>query len=221
MCIRDRFNDGSGWIAIGLLVGIVAAFVVRSWAYKRQAATGQIFPVALTMWGLIIGVPLLMYFLSGMPISFDYAQKGRFNLSGGTTIIPEFVALVIALVAYTAAFIGEIVRAGIQAVSHGQTEAGRSLGLAEGRILNLIVIPQALRVIIPPLTSQYLNLAKNSSLAVGIGYPDMVSVGGTVLNQTGQAIEIIAMWMGCYLTISIITSIFMNWYNRRIALKER
>jgi general L-amino acid transport system permease protein len=218
---RPIFEAGAGAIGIALLLGIVAAFAVRSWAYKRQAATGQQFPVAASMTGLILGLPILAYLLAGMPISFDYAQQGRFNLTGGMTLIPEFVALTIALVAYTAAFIGEIVRAGIQAVSYGQTEAGRSLGLAEGRILNLIVVPQALRVIIPPLTSQYLNLAKNSSLAVGIGYPDMVSVGGTILNQTGQAIEIIAMWMGCYLTISIVTSIFMNWYNQRIALVER
>jgi general L-amino acid transport system permease protein len=218
---KPIFEPGAGWIGIALIIGIIAAFAVRHWAYKRQEETGEQFPVALTMWGIIIGLPVIVYFVMGMPISFNYAEQGRFNLSGGMTLIPEFVALVIALVAYTAAFIGEIVRAGIQAVSHGQTEAGRSLGLPEGRILNLIVIPQALRVIIPPLTSQYLNLAKNSSLAVGIGYPDMVSVGGTILNQTGQAIEIIAMWMGCYLTISIVTSIFMNWYNERIALVER
>lgn len=218
---RPIFETGSGSIGIALVIGIVAAFAVRSWAFKRQAATGQQFPVAASMAGLILGLPILAYVVAGMPVSFDYAQQGRFNLTGGMTLIPEFVALTLALVAYTAAFIGEIVRAGIQAVSYGQTEAGRSLGLPEGRILNLVVVPQALRVIIPPLTSQYLNLAKNSSLAVGIGYPDMVSVGGTILNQTGQAIEIIAMWMGCYLTISIVTSIFMNWYNQRIALVER
>jgi general L-amino acid transport system permease protein len=218
---KPVFGDAAIGILIAFVVAVVAAFVVRAWARKRQAETGQQFPVVLTMWGLIIGLPLIAYFVTGMPIGFEYPTKGRFNLSGGTTVIPEFIALVIALVAYTAAFIGEIVRAGIQAVSHGQTEAGRSLGLSEGRILSLIVIPQAMRVIIPPLTSQYLNLTKNSSLAVGIGYPDMVSVGGTILNQTGQAIEIIAMWMGCYLTVSIITSIFMNWYNQRIALVER
>ena len=218
---KPVFEAGSGVIGIALIVGIIAAFVVRHWARKRQAETGQQFPVFVTMSGLILGLPILAYLAAGMPVSFDYTQQGRFNLAGGMTLIPEFVALTLALVAYTAAFIGEIVRAGIQAVSHGQTEAGRSLGLAEGRILNLIVIPQALRVIIPPLTSQYLNLTKNSSLAVGIGYPDMVSVGGTILNQTGQAMEIIGMWMACYLTISIVTSIFMNWYNSRIALVER
>ncbi len=218
---RPVFETGAGLIGIALIVGLVAAFAVRHWARKRQEATGEQFPVVATMTGLILGLPILAYLVSGMPISFDHPQQGRFNLTGGMTLIPEFVALTVALVAYTAAFIGEIVRAGIQAVSHGQTEAGRSLGLPEGRILNLIVIPQALRVIIPPLTSQYLNLTKNSSLAVGIGYPDVVSVGGTILNQTGQAIEVIAMWMGCYLTISIATSIFMNWYNRRIALVER
>ena len=179
---KPVFGSGAEYVGIAFIIGIVAAFVLRGWAHKRQDATGQQFPTVPAMWGLILGLPL---------------------------------------VAYTAAFIAEIVRAGIQAVSHGQTEAGRSLGLAEGRILNLIVIPQALRVIIPPMTSQYLNLTKNSSLAVAIGYPDVVSVGGTILNQTGQAIEIIAMWMACYLTISIVTSLFMNWYNRRIALVER
>lgn len=218
---KPVFEAGSAMIGIALVIGVVAAVVVRIWARRRQAATGQQFPVTATTAALIIGLPLLAYLIAGRPISFELPQQSRFNLTGGLSVIPEFVALLIALTAYTAAFIGEIVRAGIQAVSHGQTEAGRSLGLAEGRILNLIVIPQALRVIIPPLTSQYLNLAKNSSLAVAIGYPDMVSVGGTILNQTGQAIEIIAMWMVCYLTISIITSLFMNWYNTRIALVER
>lgn len=218
---KPLMQPGAEFILYAMVAAIALAFAVRAWARRRQAATGQQFPVAATMTGLIIGLPLLTYLGLGMPVSFEFATLGRFNLSGGVTIIPEFVALTLALVAYTAAFIGEIVRAGIQAVSHGQTEAGRSLGLAEGRILNLIVIPQALRVIIPPLTSQYLNLTKNSSLAVGIGYPDMVSVGGTILNQTGQAIEIIGMWMACYLTISIVTSLFMNWYNQRIALVER
>lgn len=218
---RPMFQSGAEFIGVALAIGLVAAFAIRSWAKKRQAATGRQFPIAWTMLGLILGLPLLAYLATGAPISFDVPTKGRFNVTGGMTIIPEFIALLVALVAYTAAFIGEIVRAGIQAVSHGQTEAGRSLGLQEGRILNLVVIPQALRVIIPPLTSQYLNLTKNSSLAVGIGYPDMVSVGGTILNQTGQAIEIIAMFMVCYLTISILTSLFMNWYNQRIALVER
>lgn len=218
---KPIFEEGSGAIAVALLAGFVAAFAVRSWARRRQEATGQQFPVAAAMAALIVGLPLIAYLLAGRPIAFDLPQQSRFNLTGGLSVVPEFVALLIALVAYTAAFIGEIVRAGIQAVSGGQTEAGRSLGLPEGRILNLIVIPQALRVIIPPLTSQYLNLAKNSSLAVAVGYPDMVSVGGTILNQTGQAMEIIAMWMVCYLTISIITSLFMNWYNARIALVER
>jgi general L-amino acid transport system permease protein len=218
---KPLFEAGSEWILFGLVAGVILAFAIRHWAHRRQEKTGQQFPVALTMAGLIIGLPLLAYLAAGAPVGLDRPELGRFNLRGGMTIIPEFLALTVALVAYTAAFIAEIVRAGIQAVSHGQTEAGRSLGLSEGRILNLIVIPQALRVIVPPLTSQYLNLTKNSSLAVSIGYPDLVSVGGTILNQTGQAVEVIALWMGCYLSISIVTSLFMNWYNRRIALTER
>lgn len=219
---KPIFEPGSGYIGIALVLGVIAAFAVRSWARKRQAETGEQFPVAASMIALIVGLPVLAYFVAGMPISFDYAQQGRFNLSGGMTLIPEFVALTVALVAYTAAFIGEIVRAGIQAVSHGQTEAARSLGLRPGHTLRLVIIPQALRVIIPPLTSQYLNLAKNSSLAAAIGYPDLVSLfAGTVLNQTGQAIETIAITMSVYLAISLSISMIMNWYNKRIALVER
>ena len=149
-------------------------------------------------------------------------EKGTFNLRGGMQILPEFVALLVGLVIYTAAFIAEVVRAGILAVSKGQTEAAGSLGLRPGQTLRLVVIPQAMRVIIPPLTSQYLNLTKNSSLAVAIGYPDLVQVFmGTVLNQTGQAIEVVVITMGVYLTISLVTSFFMNIYNRRVAIVER
>jgi general L-amino acid transport system permease protein len=157
-----------------------------------------------------------------MPLAFEHAEMGRFKLEGGLVLLPELVALTLALSIYTASFIAETVRAGILSVSHGQIEAAHALGLKQGQTLRLVVIPQALRVIIPPLTSQYLNLTKNSSLAVAIGYPDFVNVfTGIVLNQTGQAVEVIAMTMGVYLTLSLLTSGFMNWYNRRMALVER
>ncbi|MGD9894523.1 MAG: amino acid ABC transporter permease, partial [Dehalococcoidia bacterium] len=218
---RPVFESGSGIIGIAALVAIVAWFAIGSWARKRQEATGEQFPVFLTGLGLLIGLPLLAFLVSGMPVSLEFPELKGFNFIGGMKITPEFVGLLLALTAYTAAFIAEIVRAGILAVSHGQTEASHALGLRQGQNLRLVVIPQALRVIIPPLTSQYLNLTKNSSLAVAIAYPDLVSVGGTVLNQTGQAVEVIAIWMAVYLSISLVTSAFMNWYNARIALIER
>jgi general L-amino acid transport system permease protein len=165
---------------------------------------------------------VVVYFLAGAPISADYPELKGFNFKGGISIIPELAALLLALSVYTASFIAEIVRSGINAVSHGQTEAAMSLGLPRSRTLKLVVIPQALRIIIPPLTSQYLNLTKNSSLAMAIGYPDLVSVfAGTTLNQTGQAIEIIAMTMAVYLTLSLLTSALMNLYNKKVALVER
>lgn len=172
--------------------------------------------------GLIVGLPLVAYFIMGMPISAEYPVLKGFNFRGGISIIPELAALTLALSIYTASFIAEIVRSGINAVNHGQTEAAMSLGLPRSRTLKLVVIPQALRIIIPPLTSQYLNLTKNSSLAMAIGYPDLVSVfAGTTLNQVGQAIEIIAMTMGVYLTLSLLTSALMNIYNKKVALVER
>jgi general L-amino acid transport system permease protein len=171
---------------------------------------------------LIFGLPLSVFLATGAPISFTAPELRGFNFVGGVRIIPEFAALLIALTTYTAGFIAEIVRAGILAISRGQTEAAYSLGLRPGPTLRLVIVPQALRVIVPPLTSQYLNLTKNSSLAAGIGYPDFFYVfAGTTLNQTGQAIEIIAITMGVYLTISLATSAVMNWYNRRQALVER
>ena len=160
--------------------------------------------------------------MRGFPLTFDYPQAGRFNISGGIEVLPEFAALLFGLSIYTAAFIAEVVRAGITAVSRGQTEAAYSLGLKPGPTLRLIVVPQAMRVIMPPLTSQYLNLTKNSTLAVAIGYPDLVQIfTGTVLNQTGQAVEVVAITMLVYLTISLVTSFLMNIYNRRVALVER
>ena len=171
---------------------------------------------------LIIGLPSLAALVFGDPFHWTVPELKGFNFRGGWVLIPELMALTLALTVYTAAFIAEIVRSGIKAVSHGQTEAARSLGLPAGKTLRLVIVPQALRVIIPPLTSQYLNIVKNSSLAAGIGYPDMVSLfAGTTLNQTGQAIEVIAITMSVYLAISISISILMNWYNKRIALIER
>ncbi|HEX2134932.1 MAG TPA: ABC transporter permease subunit, partial [Microvirga sp.] len=195
-------------------------------AKREQEQTGRQHPVGLTALALILGLPALVWLalavIGNSPITFDMPEQQRFNLRGGMQILPEFVALLLGLVIYTAAFIAEIVRAGILAVSKGQTEAAYSLGLRPGLTTRLVIIPQAMRVIIPPLTSQYLNLIKNSSLAVAIGYPDLVQVFmGTVLNQTGQAIEVVAITMGVYLTISLLTSFFMNVYNRRMAIVER
>ncbi len=221
------FGDGSGLIGIALILGIAGAIAVRTWARKRQMETGEQFPVFLTCLGLVIGLPLLAYIIatiaySGSPITFVYPELGRFGPKGGLRIYPEFMGLLFALSFYTASFIAEIVRAGILAISHGQTEAAYSVGLRPGPTLRLVVIPQAMRVIIPPLTSQYLNLTKNSSLAVAIAYPDLVSVfAGTALNQTGRAIEIILITMGTYLVISLVTSTFMNWYNAKVAIVER
>ncbi len=215
-------GDGFGAVWIALIIGLVGAFFVSRWAKKRQEATGQQFPSFLTAVGLIVGLPLLAFLAMGAPMTLEMPTQTRFNLKGGVQIIPEFMALLFALTTYTAAFIAEIVRSGIMAVSHGQTEAASALGLRKSVTLRLIIIPQAMRVIIPPLTSQYLNLAKNSSLATAIGYPDIVSVFmGTTLNQTGQAVEIVAMTMAVYLTISLTLSVVMNWYNRAMSLKER
>ena len=204
------------------VIGIIASIIVARWAKKRQDATGQPFPVIWTALGLIIGLPLLVFLVTGVPLTFEYPVLKGFNYQGGSVLSPEFVALLLALSLYTAAFIAEIVRAGIQGVSHGQTEAALALGLKRSYTLRLVIIPQALRIIIPPLTSQYLNLTKNSSLAAAIAYPDLVLIfAGTTLMQTGQAVEIILITMSCYLIISLIISAFMNWYNKKMALVER
>lgn len=209
-------------VVITFLVGIVAAIAFFVWSRREQARTGKQRHNGLVALALIVGLPLVVFFAVGRPLSFDLPQQGRFNLTGGMQIYPEFVALLIGLSTYTAGFIAEVVRAGILAVSKGQTEAAHALGLRNGPTLKLVVIPQAMRVIIPPLTSNYLNLTKNSSLAVAIGYPDLVQVfTGTVLNQTGQAVEVVAITMAVYLTISLVTSFFMNIYNKRMALVER
>ncbi len=216
------FGPGFSAVLLALLVGIVTAIAFYVWSKRQQERTGRQRPNGLIATALILGLPLVVFVIAGMPLSFDLPQQGRFNLTGGLQIYPEFVALLIGLTTYTAAFIAEVVRAGILAVSRGQTEAAHALGLRPGPTLKLVVIPQAMRVIIPPLTSNYLNLTKNSSLAVVIGYPDLVQVFmGTVLNQTGQAVEMVSITMAVYLAISLVTSFFMNIYNRRMALVER
>jgi general L-amino acid transport system permease protein len=215
-------DDGGSFVIGALVLGIIATIIVSIWAKNKQRLTGQQTPVFRIGLGLIVVLPMIVYLVLGMPISAEYPELKGFNFKGGISIIPELAALTLALSIYTASFIAEIVRSGINAVSHGQTEAAMSLGLPRAKTLKLVVIPQAMRIIIPPLTSQYLNLTKNSSLAMAIGYPDLVSVfAGTTLNQVGQAIEVIAMTMGVYLTLSLLTSALMNLYNRKVALVER
>jgi general L-amino acid transport system permease protein len=216
------FKSGFGFVLIALAAGIAGAIAFYVWARKRQERTGLQAPVFSTALALVIGLPLAVLALAGFPLGFEFPAAGRFNINGGIEVLPEFAALLFGLSIYTAAFIAEVVRAGITAVSRGQTEAAYSLGLRARPTLRLIVVPQAMRVIIPPLTSQYLNLTKNSTLAVAIGYPDLVQVfTGTVLNQTGQAVEVVAITMAVYLTLSLATSLLMNIYNSRIALVER
>ena len=214
--------EGFGWVELAFLAGIAGAIGFRFWARRWQARTGQQAPVLWVTLGLIVVLPLAVFVLAGAPVLFQSPQAGRFNITGGMEVLPEFVALLFGLSIYTAAFIAEVVRAGLLSVSRGQIEAAYSLGLQPRPTLRLVVIPQAMRVIIPPLTNQYLNLTKNSTLAVAIGYPDLVQVfTGTVLNQTGQAVEVVAITMLVYLFISLTTSLAMNIYNRRVALVER
>jgi len=211
---------GADAIAVAFLAGVAAAFVFLLLRGRLIRAGGvTAFAVAAL---LVLVPPAIAFVASGASIAFDYPEVGRFNIRGGIEILPEFVALLAGLVTYTASFIAEAVRAGLAAVAKGQTEAAYALGLRRGATLRLIIIPQAMRVIIPPLTNQYLNLTKNSTLAVAIGYPDLVQVfAGTVLNNTGQAVEVIVITMAVYLTISLATSLLMNWYNARTALVER
>ncbi len=223
---RPIAQPGFIWVVVTLAIAILAVIGLRRWATSRQARTGQRFPVLWSSVGLLIGLPLLAWLavgaVAGAPLSWEYPVLKGFNFQGGMALLPELSALVIGLSMYTAAYIAEIVRGGIQAVSHGQTEASLALGLRRSWTLRLVIIPQALRIIVPPLTSQYLNILKNSTLAVFVGYPDFVSLfTGTVLNQTGREVEVMAITMVFYLAISLAISLFMNWYNRRIALVER
>jgi general L-amino acid transport system permease protein len=215
-------GEGAGVVAAAAAAGVIAALLLRWWAKRRQVRTGAQLPAVWIGCGLVVGLPLVALVATGFPIGFEKPELRGFNFIGGVRLIPEFVALLVALTTYTAAFIAEVVRAGLLAVPRGQVEAAAALGLRRGSTLRLIVVPQAMRVIVPPLTNQYLNLTKNSSLAVAVGYPDLFAVfAGTALSQTGQAIEIIAMTMAVYLAISLLTSALMNWYNARLQIVER
>ena len=216
------FGESGTLILYSFIAAILISIGIAIWSKQRQNKTGQTFPVFYSSIGLLISFVFLSMLATGFPVTFDYPELKGFNFKGGIKLIPELVALTFALSMYTASFIAEVVRAGIQAVSLGQTEAARSLGLNPNQILRLVIIPQALRVIVPPLTNQYLNLTKNSSLAAAIAYPDLVLVfAGTALMQTGQAIEIIGMVMGVYLFLSLMTSIIMNLFNRFMRVAER
>ncbi|WP_370592218.1 amino acid ABC transporter permease [Reinekea sp. G2M2-21] len=219
---KPIYEDGFGWIVAAVILSIVAIFVLYRWAKKRQEDTGERFPVLWTSIALIIGLPLLATVITGFPLSWEIPELKGFNFRGGLVLTPEFSALVFALSIYTSSFIAEIVRSGILSVDKGQTEAAYSLGLKPSWTTRLVIVPQALRVIIPPLTSQYLNLTKNSSLAAAIAYPDLVAVfAGTALNQVGQAVEIMGMTLAVYLFLSLFISFIMNWYNSKMALIER
>ncbi len=219
---RPLFDERFIFVLVAFVAAVVAAVLIANWARRRQEMTGQQFPSFLAGLGLVIVVLLIAMPVSGTNLQFDPPVLQGFNYRGGIQVPPELLALIVGLSLYHATFIGETVRGGIQAISHGQTEAAQSLGLREGQRLRLVIIPQAMRVIIPPLTSQYLNITKNSSLGAAIGYPEFVSVFmGTSLNQSGRAIEIVSITMLVYLTLSLSTSALMNWYNSRVALVER
>jgi general L-amino acid transport system permease protein len=219
---RPIYEEGFGIVFVVFILTVIASFFIRRWSKKRQETTGQQFPVLWTSLSLIVFLPLIVFFISGSPMSLGYPALKGFNFKGGMVIRPEFIAMFLALSIYTGAFISETVRSGILSVTKGQREASGALGLKPNWIMRLIVIPQALRVIVPPLTSQYLNLTKNSSLGIVVGYADLVhGFGGISLNQTGQAIECMVIVMATYLTISLIISLFMNIYNRSIQFKEK
>jgi general L-amino acid transport system permease protein len=219
---KPEFFSGSGIVIIAFFLSLAAIFVFRRWARKRQEATGQIMPVFLISVGIFFIPSILVYYIAGQPIGLIYPELKGFNFVGGFHMRNSLIALWLALSLYTAAFIAEAVRSGIQAVSHGQSEAAFALGVRPGRTMQLIILPQALRVIIPPLISQFLNLTKNSSLAIAVGYMDITgTLGGITLNQTGREMESLMLLMAAYLTISLSVSALMNWYNNSIKLKER
>lgn len=209
------------YMGLAFLVGIGVAWAVARWARKRQELTGQQFPRIWAGFGIIIGLPLIVWLLGGAPSKLSIPALAGFNFAGGSVLQPEFIALLVGLVLYTSAFIAEIVRSGILAINRGQTEAALATGQTRGQVMRLVLLPQAMRVIVPPMTSQYLNITKNSSLAIAIGYPDLVASVNVTINQTGQAIEGILFIMAAYLSVSLSISLFMNWYNKKIALVER
>jgi general L-amino acid transport system permease protein len=209
------------WMGLAFLVGVAGTFVLKRWAKKRQDLTGQPFPTIWAGIGLIVGLPALVWLAGGAPHHMSWPELTGFNFTGGTVIQPEFTALLVGLTIYTASFIAEIVRSGILALNKGQTEAASAIGLSRAQVMRLVLLPQALRIIVPPMTSQFLNITKNSSLAIAIGFPDLVASVNVTINQTGQAIENVLIIMAAYLTVSLSISAFMNWYNKRIALMER
>lgn len=212
---------GHLWGFLGLLVGAILAFLYRRWSFKQFEVTGKLKSMFWVPLSILVVVGLVSWLAGGGPAQFNFPVKGEFAIENGGSLTPEFLSLLLGLTMYTAAFIAEVVRAGIQSVARGQGEAAAALGLNQGHTMQLVMLPQALRVIIPPMTNQFLNLTKNSSLAVAIGYPDVVSIANTALNQTGRAVECIAIVMLVYLTTSLTTSMLMNWYNSRSAIKER
>ncbi|HTZ79580.1 MAG TPA: ABC transporter permease subunit [Stellaceae bacterium] len=216
-----RWQTAHLWMLAALIIGILATGMVSRWAKARRERTGEPFHTVWAGVALTVGLPLLVFLAFGAPLGIDAPKLAGFNFEGGQSITPEFAALLFGLVAFTSAFVAEIVRGGIQAVSWGQTEAAAALGLRRGQVLRLVVLPQAIRVIIPPMTSEYLSLTKNSSLAVFVGFQELTSIANTIMNQTGQAIEGIALLMAVYLTISLAISVFMNWFNRYVALVDR
>ncbi len=215
------WDTGHLWGVLGLLAGIALAWVYRRWAFAQFEATGRIRSMFWVPVWIVLLMGLFGWLAGGAPFEFDMPVKGDFSIERGGALTPEFLSVLLGLTVYTAAFVAEVVRSGIQSVSRGQAEAAAALGLAQGQTMQLVMLPQALRVIIPPMTNQFLNLTKNSSLAVAIGYPDVVSIANTALNQTGRAVECIAIVMLVYLTTSLTTSLLMNWYNARSAIKER
>ena len=216
-----EFHATHAYMGISFLAGCIVIFFLRRWALGRQSKTGRTFPVFSVSVGILVLLPLIVWLAGGAPTAMNVPELKGFNFQGGLNVSPEFSALLLGLVLYTAAFVAEAVRAGVQSVSKGQQEAAMSIGLRPNRVLQLVILPQALRVIIPPLTSQMLSLTKNSSLAVAIGFPDFVSVANTTINQTGQSIEGVALIMLVYLIFSLSTSAFMNWYNKKVKLVER
>ena len=218
---KPLWEAGHLWGAIGLVAGCLAAWVYRRWAFAQFEASGRLRSMFWVPVGIVLGLGFVGWLVGGAPFQFDFPKMGSFSIENGGSLTPEFLAVLLGLTMYTAAFVAEVVRAGIQSVASGQREAAAALGLSDGQAMRLVTLPQALRVIIPPLTNQYLNLTKNSSLAVAIGYPDVVSIANTSLNQTGRAVECIAIVMLVYLTTALSTSLLLSWYQSRAALKAR